>query len=74
MKTPLHLAVNNKNIEMVKLLLSLGADPTVKDSILKTPLDYLQLKKDTTSKSIVRLINRRKDSEKRITTFDYENA
>jgi ankyrin repeat protein len=36
-RTPLHCAVSNNNLELVKLLMSYGADPTIQDVYGRTP-------------------------------------
>lgn len=42
-KSPLHLAVKNKNLEIVRALLNQGADIYVTDSTGKTPNDYAHI-------------------------------
>mmetsp|Transcript_53897 Transcript_53897/g.126394 ORF Transcript_53897/g.126394 Transcript_53897/m.126394 type:complete len:553 (+) Transcript_53897:47-1705(+) len=44
---PLHAAVRENNVEMIKLLLSLKADPARKNSGGQTPLEYAQAKQRT---------------------------
>ena len=44
--TPLHIAVINRDIELIKLLLSKGAKTDIKDSKGKTAIDYALEKKD----------------------------
>ena len=41
-QTSLHIAVNNENLEMTKLLLTMGASPKIKDINNKTPLEYAE--------------------------------
>ncbi|CAE7535913.1 Ctdspl2 [Symbiodinium natans] len=44
---PLHAAIRENNVEMVKLLLDLKADPAKKNSGGQTPLEYAQIKQRT---------------------------
>ena len=37
---PLHGAVSKRTVEVVAMLLGIGADPTVRDSAGKSPWDY----------------------------------
>ena len=45
-RTPLHFAVLQNQLEMVALLLELGADPATKDDRGNTPLNYASPKTD----------------------------
>lgn len=40
LKTPLHIAVQRNNKEIVKILLHKGADPYIQDKDSKVPIDY----------------------------------
>lgn len=42
--TVLHLAVKNKDIELIKLLLEHDADPNIKNNSGKSPLDIAKIK------------------------------
>lgn len=59
----MHLAIACKSPEIVKLLVSLGADTNLIDNTSKRPIDYLPKKKDSNTRMIMRLVNRRKDSD-----------
>ncbi len=56
----MHLAVALKNIEMIKVLVRLGADAEIKDLSGKTPLDYVQNKQDIFFKRLCDIIDPRK--------------
>jgi ankyrin repeat protein len=38
--TPLHFAVKNCHVDVARVLLDYGADPTIRDNEGRTPLDY----------------------------------
>ena len=44
---------------MIRILISLGADPMVKDATGKSSIDYINHKQDQTSKNIKRMLNKK---------------
>lgn len=52
-RTPLHLAVDEKQHEMIKYLVSQGADPSLKDRWGSSPLDAAKNLKDETAISLL---------------------
>ena len=45
-KTPLHIAVIGMKMDMIRIIVSLGGDPSIIDSSGKTALDYINNKQD----------------------------
>lgn len=41
-RTPLHIAAQKGNAELVKILLSFGANKTIKDNLGMTPLNFAE--------------------------------
>ena len=54
--TPLHVAVNSKRLNMVKTLLSLGADIEAVDKNGLTVIDYVSVRKDSFASKIKRIL------------------
>jgi len=67
---PLHMAVLHDDPRLVSLLLKYGADPTIKDSNGKTPLDFAKERgKTKAAEAIVRAMSstrRRKPGRKHL--------
>ncbi len=64
--TPLHCAAAARKLEAVKILLSKGADPTIRNKRWKKPRGYMDLAKDRSAerKAIdIEIIRRLKDVE-----------
>ena len=45
-KTPLHIACEEQNIEMIKVLIDLGADADMKDEDEKFPFQFIENRED----------------------------
>lgn len=69
-KTPLHLAVENNNLEMVQALLIAGADVKVKNNHDDTPLYYIAITDDNNFRIAQALIEKGADVNETSSTFD----
>ena len=60
--TPLRLAVERENVDIVRLLLQLGADSRIKDNLSRTPLEYAQTREGW-SDEMARIVNMLRDAQ-----------
>jgi len=55
-KTPLHYAIQDNQLEIVKRLIEAGADPTIRGWMQMNALDRARERKDANGQKIVRLL------------------